>query len=115
MKWRIYYEDGSYSDDLSRPYGVLCILQEDRFTGRRTIRGFDYYLLIDHGWLGMGYDGMMYYITHKLRHVQAVMVGVMVDPDIFQHVYTIAKNDFDFPLQTAERSMEHPVESEGSV
>lgn len=112
--WRIYYERDT-RDDLTRPYGVVCISQSDDFVGHKVITGYDYYLLIDGLWLGMFYDGMMHYLTEHLSRVSAVTVGAMVQSDTFERVYKQAKNDPDFVKKTAAYRMDRPNRGKGRV
>lgn len=114
-KWRIYYQGGHYRDLLGKPYGVVCVLQEDDFIGRKILHGYDYYLLIDDDWLGMDRDSFMHYITSELHRIKAVLVGVMVQHHEFERIYKLAKNDPDFPPRTAGRKLESPIRSKGRV
>jgi len=113
VRWRIYYEDGSTEDDDSRPYGVVSIVQEDEECGRLIFTGWDYYILLEAGWMGLGYDSFVYYVTHKLKEVKHACVGVMVHRSEYQRIQKLAINDPDFPRKSATMKQEKPLESVG--
>jgi len=102
MQFKIFYEDGStYSGDpfLSPVFKVLVIVEADKEHGKKLVSGGDYYVWTSGHWYAVDYPGMIQYLADP--GPRRVLLGVMTDGDTWNKAMKEARNDPDFPTQTA--------------
>lgn len=106
--FRVYYSDGSTytaynEEDVAKTpiYEVLVIVERDVYHGRRLVSGGDYYILEeDNKWTSCDMETRnMYMARNGLR--KRYLIGVMVHHDKWAKIMLRAREDPDFPDQTA--------------
>lgn len=112
-EWRIFYADGStFDSDDGHPidapaFGVLVVLQRDKYVGRRVLRMVDYYCWSPSvgKWLDL-FDSASV-IVRALRDPGLVIkAGEYIEEKAYEKVLIAATNDPDFPAITPkERSI----------
>ena len=105
MKYRVYYSDGS-THDSGDPYdtpiwGVLAIVELSKRHGRRVVSGGDYYVWSGTRWMSVDGIGMVQYLAKLGARAVRVLVGEMVDEELWQDTMRMANTDPDFPERTA--------------
>lgn len=103
MNWRVYYSDGATYDgpvDNVPIWEVLVIVERDPMHGRKLVSGGDYYIYDGGRWIAGDLMTMWQYMARP-GTVKRVLVGVMVNSKKWQETMRKARNDPDFPVQTA--------------
>ena len=108
MNCAIFYGDGSVweGDALEAPaVDVGVIIYADgakaRTTGRAMIFGWDYFLLKDHGWIGV--NGEVDLIDHLLHdYPPKVLKGRMYPTKVWEEILARANQYPGFPNRSAE-------------
>ncbi len=107
-KFKVYYKDGStYSGqepENTPVFDVLVIVEGDADHGRRIISNGDYYGWADGRWRAYDYPGLIQYL--KDPGWKRVLLGVMVNGELWNKIYARANSDNDFPPRTAYNSHE---------
>ena len=107
MNWKVYYSDGSTytgSVEIAPVLEVLLIVERDEKHGRKIVSGGDFYTFHNGRWQSVDYFGMIQYLVRP--GLKRVLVGVMTDSDTWNDTVRRARNDPDFPDQTALHSYE---------
>ena len=104
MSWRIYYDDGSHSDnEILNPYRVICVVQPREKTGREVLSAFPYYLLRGGKWFPAedlpSFVQQVLYYAHEL---DAACMGIWTDDENFQQILNAAKTDPGPPPRSAD-------------
>ena len=97
MAFRIYYADGTSSDQrpeaLERKYGVICILQQRADGYYHMVSNAPYYLLVKGSWLPAFENDVIDYLVNQAGAVEACIVGRIVDKGTFRKIYEQAQSD----------------------
>lgn len=106
IRWRIYYEKGTYSDqdgplEDAPGEGVQAIIESDDTVGRIIHSGTDWYWysLEYNQWVGGDSDGMKDYLRQP--GLKKVLQGRALPKDIWLKIYNQALHDTDFPRKSA--------------
>ena len=80
--WRMYYADGTTSDDVGiLPAGVIGVAEKDPDHEWTYWIGKDWYILQHDGqWVGCDTNGMIDQVTHRLGELQHVCMGRCLVP-----------------------------------
>ena len=106
LLYKVYYTDGSIFVGTKDNVGdtpiweVLVIVQMDRNHGKRIITNGDFYVYESGSWLACDQWTMMQYMARKGME-KRFLVGVMVDGELWNSTVKKAREDGDFPVQTA--------------
>lgn len=101
--WRIYYDDGSCSDDeITQPYRVIAVVQPREKTGREVLRAHPYYVLRNGLWntaedTGSLVQQMIYYA----KDIDAVLMGIWTDEENYNRIIHAAMYDEGLPKRSA--------------
>lgn len=101
--WRIYYDDGSCSDDkITHPYRVIAVVQPREKTGREVLRAHPYYVLRNGRWntaedTGSLVQQMIYYA----KDIDAVLMGIWTDEENYNNIIHAAMYDDGLPKRSA--------------
>jgi hypothetical protein len=77
------------------------------------LTGYDYYINVQDGWLGVDLFGLLDYVLNQLDRVNGVKAGRAVTNEVYASVMRRAQDDPDFAAKSARRSNERPYASEG--
>jgi hypothetical protein len=108
--WRIYYDDGTTSDDVGlRTTGVIGVAEPDPDHNWTYWIGKDWYILQSDGqWMGCDLQGMIDQVTHRLDRLSAVCQGrIMVPYSGYAEIVTRMQADCK-PPKTAWHGGEKP-------
>lgn len=111
MDWKVYYtENRTYNGSVENVpiWEVLLIVERDRNHGRKIVSGGDYYIFDNERWQSVDSVGMLQYMARPGMY-KRFLVGVMIDDDDWNEVVKKARNDPDFPVQTALHGYETKV------
>lgn len=100
MSFKVYYADGStYTGDVydARAFGVLLILEKDKDHGRRIVSNGHYYIWQER-WFPVDFVGLIDYLAQP--GPRKVLIGRMVENDIWHAAWARAECDEDFPART---------------
>lgn len=115
LPWRVYYSctdgrtfDGAVED--APVFHVLLIVERCPDHGRRIVSGGDYYCWIveEARWRAVDFIGMVQYLSTS--GWKRVLVGEMVDSELWNKTMQLAMSDPDFPVKTGFASYEHKGE-----
>jgi hypothetical protein len=101
MDFRVYYDGGeTYSGDAyaAPGLGVLCIVERDELHGRRLITQGDYYVLRER-WYAVDFIGLVDYLLQP--GPRKVLVGRLVERNVYYDAIRRAEDDPEFPPRTA--------------
>ena len=105
--FRVYYSDFStftaYNEEdvwKTPIYEVILILEFDKEHGRKIVSSADYYVWDDGKWLACDYETRNMYMAREGRE-KRYLIGVMVHNDKWTKIVKKAREDPDFPTQTA--------------
>ena len=87
MSWRIYYDDGTTSDNcVTDPWRVVCIVQPRPTTGREIVRMYPYYLLLkDNRWRpSEDVPSLLQQVIYNLADIDTVVMGIWTDDANFE-------------------------------
>ena len=105
MNWRIYYADGSTTDNKQAlpkdapGLGVIVIVQqhEDPRVRAYLQHEADYYIWADGRWWACDLFRLwQYWFVQKYEHPKAAMAGETVRNELYEQIIRAAKNDGDF-------------------
>ncbi len=101
--WRIYYDDGSHSDDeVTRPFRVICIAQPREKTGREVLHSVPYYYLKGGVWYGAeDQASMIQQMAYYAPEITAVCMGIFTDQRRFDAIIKEAIEDEGLPRRSA--------------
>ena len=106
MEWKIFYPDGSYSDEdgppeLAPKCGVQAIAVKDKTVGRRIERSEDFYIYTpEHGgWRGANQFRMTEYLM--MPGLKIVLFGRTLVDDDYRAVLDRATTDSYLPRKSA--------------
>lgn len=104
MSWRIYYDDGTYSDnEITQPYRVICVVQPREKTGREVIRAHPYYILKDGVWRpAEDLASLVQQVIYFAPQIDAVLMGIWTDEDNYNSIINAALSDEGFPRRSAK-------------
>lgn len=108
MNWRVYYADGTtYNGDVANVpiFEVLVIVEVDKNHGRKLISNGDYYIWDDRRWLACDKETKEAYMARPGME-KRYLIGVMVHDEKWERIMKVARNDADFPIQTATHMYE---------
>lgn len=147
MDWKIFYGDGSsYSSDDGTPerapsYNVQAIVFADKKVGRLILRGGDFYIHREDGWVSVDNFGMLDQMMHvfkmldrksgkwwvqrdgewkevdclslylELIEMGFVKTGRNIPREQFEAIQQNAMNDPDFPRKSAKLPYGSPYEA----
>lgn len=99
--FRIYYDDGSTSDDLEKApgVGVIVIVQLDADAGRELLHRKDFYYFERGRWFGCDLYGLFDYLARP--GMKKVVAGRNTEHRNYHLLYERARLDPDFPAKTA--------------
>lgn len=90
MRYRIYYGDGSTSEDeVTSARDVQVILQIDPTRGPYFQTGSDYYIWRDNAWMGVDHFGLYDFLLDS----GLVLFGRTIKNEEYQQIYQKAKGD----------------------
>ena len=103
MSWRVYYDDGSYSDnEITQPYRVICVVQPREKTGREVLKAHPYYILKDGVWRTAEDTGsLVQQMIYFAREIEAVVMGIWTDEDNYNRIIHAALYDEGLPRRSA--------------
>ena len=106
MKWRVYYDDGSFSDDeITQPYRVICVVQPRDKTGREVLQAHPYYVLRNGVWRTAEDTGsLVQQMIYFAPEIEAVVMGIWTDEDNYQSIIKAAMHDEGLPRRSANDS-----------
>ena len=102
--YRVYYDDGSFSEDeITQPYRVICIAQPREKTGREVLHSYPYYLLYNTGKWRSAEDiaSLVQQLIYSAKDIDAVVMGIWTDNDSFNRIVGNAMNDPGLPRRSA--------------
>lgn len=101
--WRIYYDDGSYSDnEITEPYRVICVAQPRLKTGREVLRAHPYYILKDGVWRTAEDTGsLVQQMIYFAPSIEAVVMGIWTDEENYNKIIHAATHDEGLPRRSA--------------
>lgn len=111
MQFKVYYDNGAtYTGDpfLAPALRVLVIVEENQEHGRKLVSGGDYYVWEKEHWYAVDYPGMIQYLVSP--GPRRVLLGIMVEGNLWNATMKEARNDPDFPSQTAYHVYENKAE-----
>lgn len=102
--YRIYYDDGSYSEDeITNPFRVICIAQPREKTGREVLRAQPYYLLRDGHWRpAEDLASLVQQVIYYAKDIEAVVMGIWTDQENYTKIVSAAMTDPGLPRRSAE-------------
>jgi hypothetical protein len=98
--FKVFYADGStYTGDAfdAPAWGVLLIAETDKDHGRRIVSNGDYYVW-EERWRAKDFVGLIDYLAQP--GPRKVLIGRMVDNEIWNETFKRANEDADFPART---------------
>jgi hypothetical protein len=103
MTWRVYYDDGSYSDnELTAPYRVICIVQPREKTGREVLHEYAYYMLKNGVWYPAEDTGsLVQQMIYFAPEIEAVAMGIWTSGDNYNAIIHAAMTDEGLPRRSA--------------
>ena len=101
--WRIYYDDGSFSDnEITQPYRVICIVQPREKTGREVLQAYPYYILKDGVWKpAEDIASLVQQVIYFAPDITAVVMGIWTDEDNYNSIVHRALYDEGIPRRSA--------------
>ena len=102
--WRIYYDDGTYSDnEITEPYRVICVVQPRHKTGREVLRDHPYYVLRNGRWRSAEDTGsLVQQMIYHAREIDAVLMGIWTDEENYDKIIKAAITDDGLPPRCAK-------------
>jgi hypothetical protein len=102
MRWRVYYDDGSYSDEeITQPYRVICVVQPRAKTGREVLSAFPYYLLRAGKWFpAEDLPSFVQQVLYYASDLEAACMGIWTDDENFQRIIDAAMTDPGLPVRS---------------
>ena len=89
MKWQVFYDDGTHTNEVIRKDGVICIVQE--VDGHHNIQNRkDFYILTD-AWIGVDVFGLRDYVINHLEDIRLIVEGKSVSNKNFNDIFKTAK------------------------
>ena len=103
LQWRVYYDDGSSSDDeVTQPYRVICIVQPRERTGREVLHSYPYYVLKSGLWFGCDdVASLIQQMVYFAPAIEAVAMGILTDGPTFEAIVRRATEDEGLPRRSA--------------
>ena len=103
MKWRLYYDDGTYSDDaVSQPFRVICVAQPREKTGREVLHSMPYYYLKNGVWYGAeDQASLIQQMAYHAPAITAICMGILTDQKNFDAIIKRATEDEGLPRRSA--------------
>lgn len=105
--FKVYYANGeTYAGDpFEAPaWGALLIVESDPDHGRRIVSNLDYFVWLGHRWRSVDFIGLIDYLAQP--GPRKVLIGRMVDNDLWYETWRRAESDPDFLPRTGR----HPYE-----
>jgi hypothetical protein len=101
--WRVYYDDGTYSDDeITQPWRVICVVQAREKTGREVLRAHPYYILKDDVWRTAEDTGsLVQQMVYFAPSIEAILMGIWTDEDNYNRIIHAAMYDEGLPKRSA--------------
>ena len=101
--WRVYYDDGSYSDnEITQPYRVICVVQPREKTGREVLRDHPYYVLRSGVWRTAEDTGsLVQQMIYFAPEITAVLMGIWTDEQNYNRIIHSALYDEGLPRRSA--------------
>ena len=102
-KWRVYYDDGTYSDDeVTQPYRVICIVQPREKTGREVLSMYPYYVQKNDRWYpAEDLPSLVQQMIYHADKIDAVVMGIWVSDETYNSIVAQAKTDEGFLPRSA--------------
>ncbi len=103
MRWRIYYDDGSHSDDeVTQPFRVICIAQPREKTGREVVHSYPYYICKHGVWRGIeDQASVIQQFAYFASEIDLCAMGIWVDEGQFNEIIKRAKQEEGLPRRSA--------------
>ena len=103
MSWRVYYDDGSYSDDeITQPYRVICIVQPRDKTGREVLQAHPYYVLKGGRWRTAEDTGsLVQQMIYFASEIESIVMGIWTDEENYNAIIHCALYDEGLPRRSA--------------
>ena len=101
--YRIYYDDGSFSEnEITQPFRVICIAQPRASTGREVLRAHPYYILRDNHWRpAEDLASLVQQVIYYAKDIDAVVMGIWTDADNYSKIISAALHDEGLPRRSA--------------
>ena len=103
MGWRIYYDDGTYSDDeVTHPFRVIAIVQPREKTGREVVHSYPYYVLREEVWRGLeDHASAIQQFAYFAHEITAFAMGIWTGEANFNAIIKRAIEDEGLPRRSA--------------
>lgn len=104
--YRVYYDDGSFSDnEVTNPYRVIAIAQPRPTTGREVLHAFPYYLLYNNGKWRPAEDlpSFVQQVIYHVKDIEVVAMGIWTDDDNYNTIVSAAMTDECFLPRRSNR------------
>ena len=103
MNYRVYYDDGTVSDDeVTQPFRIITVAQPKYETGREVLNGFPYYYRLSGAWYGAedqtSLIQQMCFNAHAISHV---CMGIVTDADNYKAIIKRAIEEEGLPRRSA--------------
>lgn len=104
--WRVYYDDGTYSDnEVTQPYRVICIVQPREKTGREVLRAYPYYIRHKDVWRpAEDIASLVQQLVYNAHDISHVCMGIWTDEENYNRIIYAATNDDGLPTRSARDS-----------
>ena len=102
--WRVYYDDGTHSDDeVTHPFRVIAIVQAREKTGREVVRAYPYYILKNGVWRGLeDQASAIQQFAYFAAEITAFAMGIWTEEANYNAIIQRAKSDEGLPRRSAD-------------
>ena len=103
VDWRVYYDDGTHSDDaVTHPFRIIAIAQPREKTGREVLHSVPYYYLRDGVWYGAeDQASLIQQMAYHAAEITSVCMGIFTDQLNFDSTIKRAIEDEGLPRRSA--------------
>ena len=101
MEYKVYYDDGTVSENkVTQPWRVICIAQPRAKTGREVVHGHPYYIL-NGIWRGVEDQArLIQQMSYNVQAITAVAMGIWADEQQFVEILTRARTEDGLPRRS---------------
>ena len=93
--WRVYYDDGSHSDnEVTNPYRMIAVVQPREKTGREVLHRYPYYILKNGVWYGVeDSESTHQQFAYFAKDIDAFLMGIWAGEDNYTAIIRRATED----------------------